>query len=45
MTSPQKVTNLIVTKFHMEPPGVEETKICSNRPSHMTMMATKLKYG
>ena len=29
----------VVTKFYTDPSGVEETKICSNRPGHMTNMA------
>ena len=27
-----KLTKPIVTKFHVKSPGVDETKICSNRP-------------
>ena len=29
-------TGPFVTKFHVEPPWAEGTKICSNRPGHMT---------
>ena len=35
-----KATKPIVTKFHFEPQGMEETKICSNLPCHMSSMAT-----
>ena len=39
-----KFTQPIITKFHIEPPEVEETKICSNCPGHMTNMATMPLY-
>ena len=35
----------IVTKSHLEPPGADGTKICSNRIVHMTNMATTPIYG
>ena len=35
-----KTTNPIVTTFHIETPGIEETKICSNHPGHIINMAT-----
>ena len=35
-----KVTGPIVTKLHVEPPGAEGIKICSNHPGRMTNMAT-----
>ena len=38
--SPQKATESIVTKFHIEPPCLEEKKICSNRPGYMTNLTT-----
>ena len=34
-----KASKPIVTKFHAEPPGAEEAKICSNSPCYMTKMA------
>ena len=40
-----KATELIVTKFYKEAPGVEDTKICPNRAGHITNMATTLIYG
>ena len=40
-----KATGPVETKFHVEPPWVEETKICSNSPGHMTSIATKNIYG
>ena len=40
-----KATGPVVTKFHVEPPGTEWTKMCSNRPGHMTGMATAPIYG
>ena len=44
-TSPQKATEPIVTKFHIEPPCLEEKKICSNRPGYMTNLTTTPIYG
>ena len=35
-----KATGPIVTKSHLEPPGADGTKICSNPIVHMTNMAT-----
>ena len=35
----------MVTRFHAEPPGVEEMKICLNLLGHMTIMATTPLYG
>ena len=43
--SSSKATRSVVTLFHTEPRGVEETKICSNHPGHMTNMATTPIYG
>ena len=40
-----KATGPIVTKSHLEPPGADGTKICSNPIIHMTNMATTPKYG
>ena len=40
-----KATWPIKTKFHQELPGVEERKICSNHPGHMTNMAPMPIYG
>ena len=40
-----KATEPIVTKFHVEPPGAEGMKICSNCPGHMINMATTPIYG
>ena len=39
-----KATMLMVTKLYLESPGVEETKICSSRPGHMTNMVTMPVY-
>ena len=39
-----KVTEPIVTKSHLEPPGADGTKICSNRIVHMTNMTTTPSY-
>ena len=33
-----KATGPVVTKFHVEPPWAEGTKICSNCPGHMINM-------
>ena len=33
-----KTSGPVVTKFHLKPPGVEKTKICSHGPGHMTNM-------
>ena len=40
-----KATGPVVTKFHVEPPGAEGMKICSNFAGHMTNMATMPIYG
>ena len=40
-----KATGPVETIFHVEPPGMEETKICSNYPGHMTKMASMPIYG
>ena len=40
-----KATGPIVTKSHLEPPGADGTKICSNPIVHMTNMATTPIYG
>ena len=40
-----EATGPIVTKSHLEPPGADGTKICSNRIDHMTNMATTTIYG
>ena len=40
-----KATEPIVTKFYVEPPEAEGTKICLNRPGHMTSMVTTPIYG
>ena len=40
-----KATKPVVTKFPVEPPRDEGTKICSYRPSHMTKIATTPIYG
>ena len=40
-----KPTRPVETKFHVEPPRVEETEICSNHPGHMITMAAKPIYG
>ena len=40
-----KATGPIVTKSHLEPPGADGTKICSNPTVHMTNMATTPIYG
>ena len=40
-----KAAGPIVTKSHLEPPGADGTKICSNRIVHMTNMATTPIYG
>ena len=40
-----KTTRPIVTKFHIESPGVEETNICSNRAGHLSNMTTTPIYG
>ena len=42
--SSSKATKPIVT-FHIEPPGVEETKICSDCLGHTTNMASMPIYG
>ena len=34
-----ETSELIAAKFHMEPPLVGGTKVCSNGPGHMTKMA------
>ena len=39
-----KASKPMVTKLHLESPGVEETKICSNRPGHMTNTVTMPVY-
>ena len=39
-----KATKPVVTKLHLESPGVEETKICSSHPGHMTNMVTMPVY-
>ena len=40
-----KATVPIVTKSHLEPPGADGMKTCSNRIVHMTNMATTSIYG
>ena len=35
-----KGTKPVVTKFHIESLGVEETKMCLNCPGHMINMVT-----
>ena len=40
-----KATEPVVTKFHVEPPGAEETKICLNRPGRITDLATMHIFG
>ena len=40
-----KATGRIVPNSHLEPPGAEGMKICSNHPGHMTNMATTPIYG
>ena len=40
-----KATEPIVTKSHLEPPGADGTKNCSNRIVHMTNIATTPLYG
>ena len=34
-----------IIKFYVESPRVEETKICSKHPGHMTNMASMPIYG
>ena len=40
-----ETTGPIEVKFHMEPPWDGGTKVCSNRPGHMTKMAAMPIYG
>ena len=40
-----ETTGSIETKFHMQPPWEEETKVCSNGPFYMTKMAAMPIYG
>ena len=40
-----KATEQIINKSHLEPPGADGTKICSNPIVHMTNMATTPIYG
>ena len=40
-----KATKPIVTKFHIEPPGVEESKICAKHLGHMASITTMPIYG
>ena len=40
-----ETTGPIEAKFHMEPPCVGETHVCSNGPGHMIKMATMPIYG
>ena len=40
-----EITGPIEDKFHMEPPWVGGTKVCSNGPGHMTKMAAMPIYG
>ena len=40
-----KATGPIVTKSHLEPPGADGTKICSNFIVYMTNIATTPIYG
>ena len=39
-----KTTKPVITKINIEPPGMEETKICSNHPGYMTNVATTPTY-
>ena len=40
-----KATGAIVTKFHIESPWTEGTKLCSNSPGHMTNMPAMPVHG
>ena len=40
-----EITGPIENKFHMEPPWVGGTKVCSSGPGHMTKMAAMPIYG
>ena len=40
-----KATGPVVTKFRVEPPGAEGTKICLNRLGYMIKIATMPKNG
>ena len=40
-----KAAGPIVTKFHIEPPWAEGTKLCSNSPVYMTNMAAMPVHG
>ena len=40
-----ETTGPIETKFHAEPPREGGTKVCSNRPGHMTKLAAMPIYG
>ena len=40
-----KAIEPIITKFHVEPPGAEGKKICSNHPGHIANMAAMPIYG
>ena len=33
------MTVLVVTEFHVEPPGAERTKICTNCSCHMAIIS------
>ena len=40
-----ETTGPIKAKFHMEPPWDGKTKVCSNGPGHMAMLAAMPIYG
>ena len=40
-----ETTGPIEAKFHMEPPRVRGTKVCSKGPGHMTKMGAMPIYG
>ena len=42
---PSKAIGSVVTKFHLEPPGAEGTKNCSNGSGHITNKAALPIYG
>ena len=39
VTNMSKATWPIVTRFHIEPPWAEGSKVCSNNPGYITNMA------
>ena len=40
-----KDTSSVGTKFHLEPPGLAGTEICSSRSGHMANMSATPIYG